>query len=147
MLHTQRLMEAEAIKQEEGDKLFETEHVDAGPQFIERNYKGMKILSVEEQQLSIRHELNFPRITKERSDEEVQEYDFNKSNWMDVDVKVPAKDRDLNPEDVGREQFPDEFYCALCDVRCTGAVTFKMHVEGSKHKQVCTMYITQFLSQ
>ena len=32
---------------------------------------------------------------------------------MDVDVKVPVKDRDLNPEDVGREQFPDEFYCSV----------------------------------
>jgi hypothetical protein len=32
---------------------------------------------------------------------------------MDVDAKVPAKDRDLNPGDVGREQFPDEFYCSV----------------------------------
>jgi hypothetical protein len=86
---------------------------DSGPQFIKRDIKGKKVLSREEQQQSIRHELNFPRITKERSDEEVQEYDFNKSNWMDVDLKIPAKDRDLNPEDVGREQFPDEFYCSV----------------------------------
>jgi len=30
MLHTQRLMEAEAKKEKEGEKLFETEPVDAG---------------------------------------------------------------------------------------------------------------------
>jgi hypothetical protein len=30
MLHTQRLMEAETEKKKEGDKLFETESVDAG---------------------------------------------------------------------------------------------------------------------
>ncbi|KAK3108672.1 hypothetical protein FSP39_013009 [Pinctada imbricata] len=62
---------------------------------------------------------------------------------MDIDKpepKMPLDQRDFFPDDIGRTQFPDEFYCQICDIRCTGSVTFQMHTEGSKHKLKVEQY-------
>ncbi|XP_056008299.1 uncharacterized protein LOC125665584 isoform X2 [Ostrea edulis] len=68
---------------------------------------------------------------------EEEEYSFNSSNWMDIDKtpeKIPVSERDLDPDTLGKPQFPNDFYCKACDVRCTSQKNFEMHVEGTKHK-------------
>jgi hypothetical protein len=48
---------------------------------------------------------------------EEEEYNFNSSNWMDVDKppeKIPVSERDLNPDSLGKPQFPTDFYCKVC---------------------------------
>ncbi|KAJ8314068.1 hypothetical protein KUTeg_008629 [Tegillarca granosa] len=75
--------------------------------------------------------------------EDLNEVGTKQENWMDVDPsemqKVPAKERDLAPGDLGKNPFPDEFYCHLCDARCTGAVTYRMHLDGRTHKMKVIM--------
>ncbi|XP_052095006.1 uncharacterized protein LOC127730586 isoform X2 [Mytilus californianus] len=144
LLHTQKLMDFERKKKDEGEEFFKTEIVDAGPKYERRDQQGKKILSTgERQQLAEENKKSIQerlKMVMNSSGEAADsgDYDFNKANWMDVEVeqkpKIPAWEKDLNPNDVGKEQFPDEFYCEVCDVRCTGSVTFKMHVEGNKHK-------------
>ena len=55
-------------------------------------------------------------VWTELDEGEDQEYDFNKANWMDIEPekqKKAAIDKDLNPDSIGKEQFPDQFYCEV----------------------------------
>ncbi|KAK3588052.1 hypothetical protein CHS0354_012098 [Potamilus streckersoni] len=49
-------------------------------------------------------------------------------------MKIPVKERDYTPNDVVMEQIAVPYHCKLCDVLCTGPITYKMHLDGSKHK-------------
>ncbi|XP_077978409.1 uncharacterized protein LOC144433889 isoform X2 [Glandiceps talaboti] len=38
-------------------------------------------------------------------------------------------------EATGKPQFPDEFYCKICDAKCTGEFIYQQHIKGARHKK------------
>ncbi|XP_053374471.1 uncharacterized protein LOC123532981 [Mercenaria mercenaria] len=111
--HTTLVMEAKAKK---GDVRFQKEEVDAS------------VLEV--------HIPEPKAPSPEKEDEDEVE-----TNWMNLDDDVMKyikqnrpENRDLNPNDVGKNPLPDDFTCPLCNIKCTGAGAFKMHIDGKQHK-------------
>lgn len=42
------------------------------------------------------------------------DYNFYTSNWMEPPEKIPASERDIDPDTIGKPQFPSDFYCKVC---------------------------------
>lgn len=42
------------------------------------------------------------------------DYNFYTSNWMEPPEKIPASERDIDPDTIGKPQFPNDFYCKVC---------------------------------
>ncbi|KAL4222409.1 SWI/SNF-related matrix-associated actin-dependent regulator of chromatin subfamily A-like protein 1 [Mactra antiquata] len=53
-------------------------------------------------------------------------------------LRQKLENKDLKPDDIGKG-INDDFQCALCDIKCTGASTFKAHIEGKQHKSKLEM--------
>ncbi|KAK6166241.1 hypothetical protein SNE40_022987 [Patella caerulea] len=77
-----------------------------------------------------------PGQEKEFNAEELAKYGITKEMLAEACLlpnNTPVRERDLGPEDVGKKQFPNDFQCKLCDVKCTGPQSFQAHLSGAKH--------------
>lgn len=103
-------------------QIFRCLSLSSGPKEEKRDALGRKILSAEERRQieedkrkAMQNQIKLLLASTGEGSE--GKYDFNKANWMELDPQhkpgIPAKDKDFNPSDLGKEQFPDEFYCEV----------------------------------
>ncbi|KAH3778408.1 hypothetical protein DPMN_179866 [Dreissena polymorpha] len=113
MQHTTLVMEAKAKK---GDVRFQKEIVDKS------------VLEVQ--------------IPAPKPEPELAAEEETVENWMDLDddtVKYIQERRDLNlrdlnPSEIGKNHLPDDYHCAICEIRCTGPLGFRSHLDGKQHR-------------
>ncbi|XP_066303083.1 scaffold attachment factor B2-like isoform X1 [Branchiostoma lanceolatum] len=49
--------------------------------------------------------------------------------------KAVEEKKEKDPEEIHRKQFPDEYFCHICQAKCTSESQFESHNSGARHKK------------